>query len=112
LGRAKSSAFFAVRVGVAGAGCTIRPLRDNFGHERQLGQTDAKLPLMAICELLCLDCGATFEVDSTKPIEGARIRCSSCRSAHVRQTFESYLRQAKAAWSPRRLDELRCNHFG
>jgi DNA-directed RNA polymerase subunit RPC12/RpoP len=67
---------------------------------------------MAIYDFLCLDCGEQFEVDSTKPIEGTQVRCANCDSAHVRQTFESYVRQAKAAWSPRHLDELRCNHFG
>lgn len=67
---------------------------------------------MAVYDYHCLDCGRTFVVDSTKPIEGTRVRCSNCDSAHVRQTFESYLRNAKADWSPRRLEELRCNHFG
>jgi DNA-directed RNA polymerase subunit RPC12/RpoP len=67
---------------------------------------------MAVYEFLCIDCGETFELDSTKPIEGTGVRCANCGSAHVRQTFASYLRGAKAAWSPRRLDELRCNHFG
>jgi hypothetical protein len=59
---------------------------------------------MAIYDFLCLDCRAAFEVDSTRPIEGSRNCCAQCGSAHVRQTFESYLRHAQGAWSPRRLD--------
>jgi putative FmdB family regulatory protein len=67
---------------------------------------------MAVYDFLCLDCGERFELDSTKPIEGTRIRCPKCSGAHVRQTFESYLRNADAARSARRLDEARCTHFG
>ena len=67
---------------------------------------------MAVYEFLCLDCGQPFEVDSTKPIQGPQIRCGHCASTHVRQTFASYLRNATAAWDPRRLEERRCDHFG
>jgi putative FmdB family regulatory protein len=67
---------------------------------------------MAVYDFLCLDCGELFELDSTKPVEGTHVRCPKCDAAHVRQTFESYLRNAKAAWSPRMLEEKRCEHFG
>lgn len=67
---------------------------------------------MAVYQFLCLECGRTFDVDSRMPIEGTQVRCALCDATHVRQTFESHLRNAKAAWSPRHLEELRCNHFG
>ena len=67
---------------------------------------------MAIYDFLCLDCGEQFEVDSRRPIEGTHLRCSHCDSTHVRQTFESCLRNATAKWSVRMLEEKRCEHFG
>jgi putative FmdB family regulatory protein len=67
---------------------------------------------MAIYDYLCLDCGEQFEVDSTEPIAGTCVRCPRCESAHVRQTFESCLRNATAKWSARMLEEKRCEHFG
>lgn len=73
---------------------------------------DRGSPLMAVYDYLCLDCGERFEVDSSKPIEGIHIRCADCDSTHVRQTFESYLRNADAARAARALEARRCEHFG
>jgi DNA-directed RNA polymerase subunit RPC12/RpoP len=68
--------------------------------------------LMAVYDFLCLDCNEPFEVDSTKPIEGTHVRCPRCASAHVRQTFESYLRNAVEGRSAAAIDALRSCHFG
>ncbi len=67
---------------------------------------------MAVYDFLCLDCGERFALDSRQPIEGTHVRCPKCGTAHVRQTFESYLRNADRARGARRLDEARCSHFG
>jgi len=67
---------------------------------------------MAVYEFLCLDRGGSCEIESTQPIEGTRIRCAHCDFAHVRQTFESYLRNADASRSAAALDALRGCHFG
>jgi DNA-directed RNA polymerase subunit RPC12/RpoP len=67
---------------------------------------------MAVYGFICLDCSESFEVDSRQPVEGPRVRCSHCDSAHIRQTFESYLRNALDTRHRRSLDELRGCHFG
>jgi predicted nucleic acid-binding Zn ribbon protein len=67
---------------------------------------------MAVYDFVCLDCDERFALDSRQPVEGTCVRCPACDATHVRQTFESYLRNADAARTARRLDEARCSHFG
>lgn len=66
---------------------------------------------MTALEYLCLDCGAGFAVQSDEASPSG-VRCASCASLHVRQTFASYLRYALQVGPSRTLDELRCEHFG
>jgi putative FmdB family regulatory protein len=63
-------------------------------------------------EFVCTACGGTFSVESARPVEAADVRCPACGGDRVRQTFESRMRHALAAWSPRDLEERRCEHFG
>ncbi len=66
---------------------------------------------MAIYDFICLECGAHFEAELADAPESGRVPCLACRSTHVRQTFESYLRNALAR--PKMdLEELRACHHG
>ena len=63
-------------------------------------------------DFICAACGDAFSVESERPVEASDLHCPACGGAHVRQTFESRLRNAIAAWTPRDLEARRCEHFG
>jgi hypothetical protein len=66
---------------------------------------------MATLDLICLECGEHFEKELADALESCGVPCPACRSTHVRQTFESYLRNALAR--PKvDLEELRACHRG
>ncbi len=67
---------------------------------------------MPASDFVCLDCGEPFTIDAPDAPEGERARCPRCGSDHVRQTVESYLRNALAVRRDSDLDELRSCHFG
>jgi putative FmdB family regulatory protein len=63
-------------------------------------------------DFVCAACDGVFTIESDSPVESALVRCPDCGSERVRQTFESAFRNAVAVWSPRTLEERRCEHFG
>ena len=67
---------------------------------------------MAIFDFICLDCDEAFTLDAPEAPEAGAVRCLHCDSGHVRQTFESYLRNALGARREIDFDELRSCHFG
>jgi len=67
---------------------------------------------MPTFDFVCLDCGEAFTLELEDPPGPGRTRCSRCGASHVRQTFESYLRNALASPHTVDLEELRSCHFG
>jgi putative FmdB family regulatory protein len=67
---------------------------------------------MPTYDFICVDCGEGFALDVPETPEAGSTRCPRCDSGHVRQTFESYLRNALAAPCKVDLEELRSCHFG
>jgi putative FmdB family regulatory protein len=67
---------------------------------------------MAAYDFVCAACGDAFTIECERPVEPSSVRCPACGTERVRQTFASALRNAVAAWSPRDLEERRCEHFG
>lgn len=67
---------------------------------------------MPTFDFICLDCREAFSVDRAEAPEPGGAPCPRCGSDHVRQSFESYLRNALA--SPREFDleEFRACHYG
>lgn len=47
---------------------------------------------MAHLDLVCRDCGHSFEVVTRAAIREKQKRCPECRSQNVRQAFASFLR--------------------
>ena len=52
---------------------------------------------MAQVDLVCRDCGHSFEVMTRAAIREKQKRCPECRSQNVRQTFASFLRNGSLA---------------
>lgn len=53
-----------------------------------------------IHDLVCLDCGERYEVQSLGPVPDDLKMCPACGSAHARETFESFLRNGQATFKP------------
>lgn len=70
------------------------------------------IEVMLSFDFVCAACGGAFIIESERPVEAAGVHCPACGGEHVRQTFESCLRNALSAWSPRDLEARRCEHFG
>jgi putative FmdB family regulatory protein len=47
---------------------------------------------MACVNIVCRDCGHSFEILTAAALREKQKRCPECRSQNVRQTFSSYLR--------------------
>ncbi len=47
---------------------------------------------MATIDIICRDCGHSFQVVTAKAIKAKQKVCPSCRSTNVRQGFWSFLR--------------------
>ncbi len=52
---------------------------------------------MATFDLICRDCGRTFEVVTRVAIREKQKRCPECKSQDIRQSFASFLRNGSLA---------------
>ena len=52
---------------------------------------------MAQIDLVCRDCGNSFEVVTRADIREKQKNCPACASQNVRQTFSSFLRNGSLA---------------
>lgn len=51
-------------------------------------------------DLVCLTCGERYEVSAVRAVADDQKVCPACGSAVARETFESYLRNAKGTVRP------------